>query len=186
MSDPVRRRATYEDLLELPDDVVGEILNGTLHAQPRPAPRYASAASRLGATVTAEFDDGFDRHGGWRILDEPELHLGDDVVVPDIAGWRHPKLAELPDTAWIEIAPDWACEVLSPSTAGRDRVVKQAIYAREGVVRLWFVDPNVRTVEVFTLGDDRRWSLVRAVEGEAAVALSPFDSLEFPLARLWS
>ena len=186
MSEPAARRATYDERLNLPDDVVGEILDGTLHAQPRPAPRHASAASRLGATVSVEFDDAFDRRGGWRILDEPELHLGDDVIVSDISGWRRPRLAELPDIAWIETVPDWACEVPSPSTAGRDRVVKQAIYAREGVSHLWFVDPNARTVEVFALGDDRHWSLVRAVEGDDAVALQPFDALEFPLARLWS
>ena len=185
MNEPAARRATHDDLAALPDGVVGEILGGELHVQPRPAPRHASAASRLGATVTAEFDDGFDRRGGWRILDEPELHPGDDVVVPDIAGWRHPRLAELPGTAWIGIAPDWVCEVLSPSTAGRDRVVKQAIHAREGVGHLWFVDPDACTVEVFALGEDGHWSLVRAVAGGAPVALPPFDALEFPLARLW-
>jgi len=189
------RAATYDDLLALPENLVGEILNGTLHTQPRPAPRHAAASTSLSAVLGGEFDGSYSRAGGWRILFEPELHLDEDVLVPDIAGWRLPRLATLPDTAWIELAPDWVCEVLSPSTAGRDRVIKQAIYARENVGHLWFVDPLARTVEVFALdgqpGDDaaggpRRWTLVTAVEADAEVALPPFESLSFPLARLWA
>ena len=184
MTEPALRHATYADLVALPDNVVGEILGGELHVQPRPTPRHATASSELGVVVGSEFSFRSGGRGGWRILDEPELHLGGDVIVPDIAGWRLPKLETLPDTAHIELAPDWACEVLSPSTARKDRIVKQAIYAREGVSHLWFVDPLARTVEVFALREGS-WSLAAAVADDAQVALPPFESLEFPLARLW-
>ena len=184
MNEPARRQATYADLLALPENVVGEILNGELHVQPRPAPRHATASSELGVVVGSEFSFRSGGRGGWRILDEPELHLDGDVVVPDIAGWRLPKLETLPETAHIELAPDWACEVLSPSTARKVRIVKQAIYAREGVSHLWFVDPLARTVEVFAL-QDGRWSLAAAVADAARVALPPFEALEFSLERLW-
>ena len=184
MNERAAKRASYADLVALPDDVVGEILGGELYTRPRPAPRHASASSELGVVVGSEFSFRSGGRGGWRILDEPELHLGEDVVVPDIAGWRLPKLETLPDAPHIELAPDWVCEVLSPSTARVDRIVKQAIYAREGVSHLWFVDPLARTVEV----SERRegsWSLASAVADEASVALPPFEALEFALGRLW-
>ena len=184
MNEPAREPATYADLVALPDNVVGEILGGELYTQPRPTPRHATASSELGGVIVGEFSFRSGGRGGWRILDEPELHLGGDVIVPDIAGWRLPKLETLPDTAYVELAPDWACEVLSPSTARKDRIVKQSIYAREGVSHLWFVDPLARTVEVFAR-QDGRWSLVAAVADAAHVALPPFETLEFSLARLW-
>ena len=184
MNEPAPRQAIYADLVALPDNVVGEILGGELYVQPRPAPRHAASASELGGVVIGEFSFRSGGSGGWRLLFEPELHLGGDVIVPDIAGWRLPKLETLPDTAHIELAPDWVCEVLSPSTARKDRIVKQAIYAREGVSHLWFVDPLARTVEVFALRAGS-WSLAAAVADDAHVALPPFESLEFSLTRLW-
>ena len=79
--------------------------------------------------------------GGWILLDEPELHLHGDVLVPDLAGWRRERMPELPDAAAFELAPDWICEVLSPSTAASDRAEKMPIYARERVAHVWLVDP---------------------------------------------
>ena len=83
-----KRRATYKnDLMSVADHQVAEILDGELHISPRPAPRHALASSRLGGDIIGPFDAGRGGPGGWWILDEPELHLADDVVVPDIAGW---------------------------------------------------------------------------------------------------
>lgn len=136
MSD--RRNATYEDLLALPEHVTGQILFGVLHAFPRPAPKHARASSVLGADLGGPFDRGRGGPGGWLILDGPELHLGPHVVVPDLAGWRRERMPEMPvDRAYFVLAPDWACEVLSPRTAGPDRGDKRAVYAAERVQHLW-------------------------------------------------
>ena len=140
MAQPDRRRpATYEDLLAVPDHLVAEILDGELHTSPRPTPRRADASSGLGGALHGPFDRGRGGPGGWRILDESELHLGRDVIVPDFAGWRRVRLPVLPTEAYFSIAPDWICEVLSPSTAAIDRVKKLTIYAREAVSHAWFV-----------------------------------------------
>jgi Uma2 family endonuclease len=114
--DRTRKPATYADVLAAPDHVVAEILDGELHLSPRPAPRHAAASSGLGGALHGPFDRGRGGPGGWRILDEPELHLGADVVVPDLAGWRRTRLPRLPDEAYFTLAPDWICEVVSPST----------------------------------------------------------------------
>ncbi len=114
MNDPAKRDAAYEDILALPANLVGEILHGQLHTHPRPAPKHARACSSLGGNLGDAFDWGSSGPGGWWILDGPELHLGGDVIVPDIAGWRRERMPALPDSAWFELAPDWACELLSP------------------------------------------------------------------------
>jgi Uma2 family endonuclease len=122
--------------------------------------------------------------GGWIILDEPELHLGADVLVPDLAGWRRERLPEVPDAAFFELAPDWACEVLSPSTSLLDRRRKLPIYAREGVAHVWLVDPKARSVEVFRLSEGSY--LYVAVHGEdERVRLEPFAAVELELSALW-
>ena len=127
------RRATYQDVLDAPAHRVAEIVDGTLYTQPRPAPPHAVASSYLGGELTGPFGKGRGGPGGWWILDEPELHLGEDILVPDLAGWRRERMAELPDTAYFTLAPDWACEVLSASTRRLDLHEKRPVYAREGV-----------------------------------------------------
>lgn len=183
-SQPSRRPAVYADLFELPDNRVGEILDGGLVTHPRPAPRHARASSALGVRVGGPFDQGIGGPGGWWILDAPELHLGADVLVPDLAGWPRERLAALPDTAWFELAPDWVCEVLSPATRCTDRVVKMPLYARSGVGWLWLVDPDERMLEAYALRDGR-WVLLDTLADERSVALAPFDAAPFSLAALW-
>ncbi len=184
MAQPGARPATYMDLHRLPDNVVGEILDGELHVSPRPAPRHADASSGLGGALRGPFDRGRGGPGGWRILDEPELHLGPDVIVPDLAGWRRERLPHLPETAHIAVAPDWVCEVLSPSTASIDRVKKLRIYAREGVPHAWFVDPLVRTVEVLRL-ENGRWSIIGTHAGLGTIRAEPFEALDLDLSLLF-
>jgi Uma2 family endonuclease len=181
---PARRPATYEDLLNVPDHLVAEILDGELHATPRPAPRHAAASSGLGGALHGPFDRGRGGPGGWRILFEPELHLGPDVLVPDLAGWRRERLPQLPDTAYFAIAPDWVCEVVSASTASLDRITKLGIYAREGVRHAWIVDPVARTIEVLRL-DGRRWTILTTGADLAVVRAEPFDALDLDLSLLW-
>ncbi|KYG11149.1 hypothetical protein BE21_58170 [Sorangium cellulosum] len=188
-----QRRATYADLEAVPPNRVAELVRGTLHVFPRPAPRHARASSRLGGKLSGPFDLGEGGPGGWHLLDEPELHFPDpnapgeiDALVPDLAGWRVERMPELPDTAYFELAPDWICEVLSPSTEDVDRDEKMPIYAREGVRYAWLVDPIARTLEVFSLASGRAWSPVATHRDAARVRVEPFDAIELDLSVLWA
>jgi Uma2 family endonuclease len=172
--------------LALPDHLVGEILLGELHTHPRPAPRHARAYSALGYLLGGPFDGGIGGPGGWSIIDEPELHLANDVIVPDMAGWRRERMPSLPDTAWFELAPDWACEILSRSTARTDRVLKMPLYAREAVKHLWLVDPDAHMLEVYRLAEDRHWLLLATLKDSDSVRQPPFEAVEFSLGALWA
>jgi Uma2 family endonuclease len=178
------RAATYADLEALPPNMVGEIIFGTLHAQPRPAFRHGRAAARLQTKLGGPFDLDHKGPGGWVFITEPELHLGPHVVVPDIGGWRRERMAELPNAHWTDIAPDWLCEILSPSTQRIDRTDKLAIYASFGVKHCWYVDPIAKTMEVFTLTGDK-WLLAQTYKDADPVTAPPFETHTFPLDVLW-
>ena len=185
MASSVRRPATYEDLLRVPAHKVAEVVDGELHVSPRPASRHALASSGLGSVLWASFHrGGHGGPGGWWILDEPEFHLGGDVLVPDLAGWRGERLPEFPDTPAFTLAPDWLCEVVSPGTERLDRAKKVPVYAREGVRHLWLVNPLARTLDVYRLAQGR-WLLLVTHEGAMAVRAEPFDAVELDLAPLW-
>jgi Uma2 family endonuclease len=179
------RPATYGDLFSLPENVVGEILNGRLVTHPRLAPRHAQAYSAIGAKLFDPFGQGHGGPGGWWILDEPELHLGPEVLVPDLAGWRRSRMPKLPETAWFELAPDWVCEILSPSTAKVDRAEKLPIYASHGVAHAWLVDPDQRTLEVFE-NREGKWLLLAVLKDDASVSQPPFDAIAIPLDNPWA
>jgi Uma2 family endonuclease len=179
-----RKPATYADLEALPANVVGELIAGELHVSPRPAAPHTVAASRLGGELLGPFDRGRGGPGGWIILDEPELHLGEEVLVPDLAGWRMERMPEPPRTAAFSLAPDWVCEVLSPSTTALDRALKMPVYAREGVRHVWLVDPERRTMEVFRL-QDARYTLLVTHAGMARVRAEPFEAIDLELPYLW-
>jgi len=182
---PLDRPATYDDLVTLPDTVVAEIVDGELHASPRPAPRHARAGSILGGRLVSPFDEGRGGPGGWRILYEPELHFDRNVLVPDWSGWRRERMPHLPDTAYFTMAPDWICEILSPSTAQLDRAKKLAIYAREQVALAWLIDPSLGTLEVLRL-DGGRWTLLATHHGTEVVRADPFTEIELELGALWA
>ncbi len=182
-----KRRATYEDLMKIPDTMVAEIIDGELIVSPRPAIPHARAT----AAVAGDLFGTFDRApgdpagpGGWWLLFEPELHLGPDVIVPDLAGWRRTRLPVLPNVAAFEIAPDWVCEVISPSTGAVDRGRKIRIYAREQVSHLWIIDPILRTLEVYRF-EGSRWVVAGTYAGTEAVRAEPFAAVELRLARWW-
>jgi Uma2 family endonuclease len=184
MADPAKRRATYEDLVAVPPHLVAEIIFGELLTFPRPAIPHARAASKLGARLDGSFDSDLGGPGGWILLFEPELHLADDVLVPDLAGWRRERLPVLPQDAAFTLAPDWTCEVLSPSTAGVDRVEKMQIYARERVSHVWHVDPLAQSLEVFRL-DGATYRVISMWRGDALVRPEPFDAVPLELGALW-
>lgn len=185
MSQKPPRPATYEDLERVPPHLVGEIVGGELVVSPRPRTVHARAAFRLGRALGPfDRDPSAEGPGGWVLLFEPELHLGGEVLVPDLAGWRRERLPELPDAAALTLAPDWVCEVLSPSTEALDRVQKMGAYAREGVKHLWLVDPRPQVLEVYRL-EDGRWSRLAAHLGNVTVHAEPFASLALELGLLW-
>ena len=184
MADPARKRATYADVLATPPNVIAEVIFGSLYTQPRPAGPHTRAASVLGMDLGGPFDRGRGGPGGWIILYEPELHFDDDVLVPDMAGWRRERMAETPAAAFITLAPDWVCEVLSPSTEAIDRTEKMALYAREGVGHAWLVQPIVRTLEVYRR-QGAAWLLVGVWRDGAMVRAEPFDAIELELGALW-
>jgi Uma2 family endonuclease len=182
-----RKPATYEDLLAVPDHKVAEILDGELFASPRPAILHAHASTTLGGEISTRFHrpaGGGDYPGGWWILFEPELHFHEDVVVPDVAGWRRDRVPLLPNATWFDIAPDWVCEVVSPSTEAIDRGRKLRIYAREGVGHLWLVNPLARTLEVYRLSDEE-WLLVQTSVDDEIVQAEPFESVSIEMSRWW-
>ena len=181
----IKSPATYADLLQVPDHLVAEILDGELHASPRPALPHARAASVLGVAIGGPFDRGAGGPGGWWILFEPELHLGPDVLVPDLAGWRRERLPVIPSEPFLSLAPDWVAEIVSPSTETIDRVKKLAIYARERVGHVWLISPLAQTLEVYELERDR-WVLAATHGGSDAVRADPFGAVELDLASLWS
>ncbi len=183
-SEPTSTRATYQDVLNAPPHMVAEIVDGTLYTHPRPSPRHALASSELGICIGPPYHKGRGGPGGWWILDEPELHLGEDVLVPDIAGWRRERMLELPTTPYFTLSQDWVCEVLSPSTRALDLGGKRVAYAREGVAYLWLVDPDARSLEAFTLRGTE-WVLMDKLFDDAPVSLPPFEAISFNLGDLW-
>lgn len=182
----VLKPSLYEQLLALPEHVTGEILNGELYAMPRPSGRHGLAATRLGSDLAGPFDFGRGGPGGWWIITEPEVHFVRDkeMAVPDLAGWRRERMLSVPDDQRFEVVPDWICEILSPSTAKKDRVVKLPVYAHYGVAHVWIVDPLAQTLEAFAL-QEGRWTLIATLKDDDKVAVPPFDAVEFSLADLW-
>lgn len=197
MSEPARRRATYQDVLDAPEHCVAQLIDGELYVMPRPKRRHLRTASLLGGYLLGRFDAAVRDGGGWVVVDEPELHLGADVLVPDLGAWRverYPGRDDDSDEAFYTVHPDWVAEVLSESTARIDRMKKMPIYAREGVPYVWLVDPRDRTVEVFRLEAEsgagpmprRRYVLLGTWGGdEQDFVLEPFDAAPIPPASFW-
>ena len=184
VSNPAYKRATYEDLLAVPPHLVAELIHGSLVTSPRPAAAHAFVASGLGMDLGNPFQRGRGGPGGWWILDEPELHLGPDVLVPDLAGWRRERMPQVLDVPYFELAPDWLCEVLSPSTEARDRTDKLGIYGAAGVGWAWLVNPVLQTLEVLE-NHGGSWMLRSSSRGEATVRAQPFEAVELTLRDLW-
>ena len=172
--------------MKVPDHLVAEIVDGELIASPRPSFRHAAVTSGLGADLHGAFSRrGGGGPGGWVILDEPELHIVGQVLVPDIAGWRRERMPEIPDVTFVDLAPDWVCEVISPSSAALDRTRKMHHYARAQVRHVWLLDPAPETLEVFRLDGDG-WRLITSVAGAVRVRAEPFEAVELDLGPLWA
>lgn len=177
-------KATYQDVLDAPEHKVAEILDGRLYLSPRPAPVHAHSKSVLSAILGNAFWPDRGASGRWWLLNEPELHFGEQVVVPDIAGWRVERLPRMPRVDFFTLPPDWICEILSPVTERIDRALKLRIYGEADVARAWYLDPLQRTLEMYRRSE-ARWVLVDAITGTAPVRLEPFEAVELELGALW-
>lgn len=185
MSQPARKRATFEDLYTVPENMVGEILDGELIVTPRPSRIHGMASSFLGSEVIPPYCHGRGGGpGGWIIIIEPEIGFGEDILVPDLAGWKRERFPESEPTNWISVAPDWVCEVLSPNTARNDRIKKMRVFARHEVPYAWLLDPILMTLEVFRL-ESGRWLLLDTFSEDDKVRAEPFQGIEIQLGDLW-
>jgi Uma2 family endonuclease len=184
MQDPKRKRASYEDVLRAPDTMVAEVVQGDLYLTPRPSKPHTYAASALGVELAGPFGRGKGGPGGWIILDEPELHLGAEIIVPDLAGWRADRAPMAGDEPYFTVVPDWVCEVLSPKTGRLDRVKKLPLYAANEVRHAWIIDPLQRSLEVFR-NEGGRWFVIATHADQEVVRVEPFDAVPLELAALW-
>jgi len=183
----IPRLTPYEQLLALPENQVGEVIGGQFYVQQnRPAGPQIAVAGAINSILGLPFHQGQKGPGVWWILPEPEIHFIRDteVVVPDLAGWRRERMPAVPRDHRFEIVPDWVCEILSPSTARKDRTLKLPLYARYGVAHAWLVDPLARTLGAFELREGQ-WVLLGAIGDDAPVCFPPFAAVSFSLADLW-
>ncbi len=180
----VLKKASYEDLYSIPDNMIGQIIDGELFAMPRPSFRHSNVASVMTYEISGPFQRGRGGPGGWIILYEPEICLDEDILVPDLAGWKKERLPRPPEKNYTTVPPDWICEVLSPATFRIDRIKKMRIYARFGVSYVWLVDPIAKTLEVFRL-ESERWLLLSAHSENDKVRAEPFQEIEIALEHLW-
>jgi Uma2 family endonuclease len=181
-----KKPSLYEQLIALPEGLTGEIFNGQLRTQPRPAWPHALASSRLGSDIEGPYGRGRGGPGGWWIVDEPEVHfiLDEEVTVPDIAGWRKARMPTPPLGHKIQVVPDWVCEILSPSSKSVDREEKMPLYAHHGVRYAWLVDPDIRALEAYRL-EDNKWTPLGVFRDKDEVCVPPFDAIVIRLGDLW-
>jgi len=179
-----KKRATYQDVLDAPPRMIAELIDGDLHLSNHPKGPAVSVSSTLGVELGSPFHRGRGGPGGWIIVHEPELHLDEDVLVPDLAGWRRERMPVIP-ADYFELAPDWICEVLSRSTEKYDRTAKLRAYAAHGVKYAWLVHPMRRTLEAYRLHAGQ-WLSVAALTDNERGRIEPFDAIEIDLAVLWA
>lgn len=184
MSEPAAKSPSYEDLYSIPENMIGEIIDGELIVTPRPSGEHSNAAFALSAELGPPYRFGRGGPGGWIILFEPEIKCGENILVPDLAGWRKERFPGWPRENWFSTVPDWICEILSPSTARNDRIKKMYIYGGHQVQYLWLADPRDRTLEVFRLKAGE-WVKLAGFAEDDRVRAEPFLEVEWELGNLW-
>jgi Uma2 family endonuclease len=179
MVDSNRRRARYRDVVAAPERFVAEIIDGELFLSPRPAFPHGVGISSVAAQLQWPFGFGRGGPGGWVFVIEPEIHLGRDVVVPDIAAWRRERMPDL-NAKFATVPPAWLCEGLSPSTSRHDRTRKLPLYAKSGVEFAWLYSATELTLEVYGLVHGA-YELVQLFGPDDVIRAQPFESVELRL-----
>jgi Uma2 family endonuclease len=187
MLSPGSKLATYEDLLALPEGSRGEVLGGELVTAPAPLPQHSNVQGAARRFLGGPFHDDHGRGGpgGWWIFAEVDIALGtNDIVRPDLSGWRRQRLPQPGKIRPIEVVPDWVCEVVSPTSAARDRVTKRKLYARCGVPFYWLIDPEARVLEALALRDGV-WVETGVFDDSATARIVPFEAIDLEVGRLF-
>jgi Uma2 family endonuclease len=185
-AEAAKRPATWEDLLATPDDGLKyEVLAGSLEALPSPLPGHRLAQGVLVSELHAPFFRGRGGPGGWWILIEPDVYLGEsDIVSPDLVGWRRERVTAFPATRPITAVPDWICEVLSPSNERRDRIHKADLYLAAGVPFYWIIDVGARTLEAYR-SQQGAWLRLGAWTDGDKPRIAPFEAIELEVGSLF-
>lgn len=162
-----------------------EVVGGEIVEKASPTARHSYIQSNLIADLQPfQQRRGGRGPGGWWILSECTVELErHEVYQPDIAGWRAERMPRLPEEFPVRIAPDWVCEVLSPTTAARDLHVKRRSYHRARVGHYWVVDPLNLTLSVLRWRDDE-YALILAARPGALVRAEPFEEIAIDVASL--
>jgi len=186
MGEAAKKRAVYDDLYTIPENMIGEIIDGELFVSPRPSPRHSKVSSVLSMGIGPPFQFAHGGPGGWIILYEVEIKLAEEChpIVPDLSGWRIERFPETIDTNWISVPPDWVCEILSPRTVRLDRVTKMPKYLNFGVQYVWLIDPSNKTMEVYR-SEAGRWVVLGVYAEKDRVRAEPFQEIEIDLEGLW-
>jgi len=185
MAEGAKTKAVYDDLYSIPENMTGQIIDGELIVTPRPSRYHVYAASALGSELGPPYQFGRGGGpGGWIILIESEIKMGEDILVPDLAGWRKERFPSFEETNWISVPPDWVCEVLSPGTLRLDKIKKMRLYGQNGVKHFWLIDPIAKTLDVIRLESGRWMAAGCFVEDDKARA-EPFQEIEIDLSNLW-
>lgn len=151
---------------------------GTLHVVQRPSKRLRRAAETIRDQLGAEAQVG--GRSSWLFELEPEVRFEGRVLDPDLAGWR---MASVPGERPFAVRPDWVCELVSPTTAITDVRVKLPAYAACGIPFIWFVDPELRLLQVF-VPEKGQPMLVATASEEDIILLPPFD-VDLSPVRWW-
>lgn len=180
-----KRRSNAELLIEverLPENMTGEVIDGELHVMGRPSIAHQNVETE----VSADLRRSGGGPGGWLIVPEVEVRFPtDELVVPDLSGWRRERIAGRESESPALVRADWVCEILSDSTRLKDLGPKRDLYARQGVPHLWVIDPLAHILEAFAL-ERARWVLLGMwSEAQVAVGIEPFPDGRFELARWW-
>ncbi len=182
---PASTPASRSDLEALPDNVVGEIIDGVLYTSPRPRAWHTKIESILTTDLVSSYQRGHNGPGGWWILVEPGIELpGAPEIVPDLAGWKTQRLPRLPNDSPIDVVPDWVCEILSPSTRRHDQLIKRPFYARAGVAFIWVIDLAAHTLTASKLVDGQ-WLEIGVYGSVSSFRAEPFDAVELSMAEWW-
>jgi len=180
MRHAVKRKLGYDDLTGMPDDgLIREILDGDLVVTPSPAPAHQRVSKRLQRQLEAYFE----ARGVGEVFNAPlDTILGPhDVVEPDILVVTN--AAAVTHRA-IEGPPALVVEILSPSTATRDRTVKKHRYAAAGVAHYWLVDIDARRIECLRLAEEG-YTLAAEAQGTESLVVPDWPDLTVDLAALW-
>jgi Uma2 family endonuclease len=187
MSERARRRATQADFWAIPDGVrFHELIDGVLIEKATPSGEHGVAQAGVVGAVHGPFQrpSGRGGPGGWWIATEVEVLLGDEIVRPDVVGWRRERHPERPTGTPINVRPDWICEIVSPSHPTDDTIKKLRLYHRAGVPHYWLVDSRDSTLTVMRWNEAGYVTLLRAERGET-VRAEPFDAIEIVVGTLF-